>query len=284
VSNHTLLDVSELRAGYFGRAVIDHISFRVEEPGVYVVLGPNGAGKTTLLRALAGILRPLAGRVEVCGQPAESIEARTHVGYLTHLDGIPEGMTVGDALRFYAKIEGVSEGEVASVVSRLSLESLIHRRFSQLSQGQKKRVSVARVFLKHKEVYLLDEPTANLDPKVAGEIRSIMLELSSKSAVLYSSHNLFEAREIGQYVLALKQGSLTLFGRIDELKVERYLIGVRTLGDPAPSGWIRREGDYYLYELVGPEDVPELVAKLIAQGVRIREVRELANPLEELFR
>ena len=271
-----------LSSGYFGRRVIEGVTFSLSKPEVYVVLGPNGAGKTTLLRTLAGILKPLEGRVEINGHDTESAEARRQVDYITHLDGIPEGMKVPDALRFYARVQGALEGSVERVTDLLGLDEFKGMRFNQLSQGQKKRVSVARVFLKEKSVYLLDEPTSNLDPRVAGEIRELVLNLSKNRIVLYSSHNLFEAREIGTHVMAIKGGRLALFGRIDEIRTKTYVIGVRTVGEgPAPEA--RKEGDYYLYDLAGPEEVPRLIDELVAQGVRIRELKEMRNPLEELF-
>ena len=271
-----------LSSGYFGRRVIEGVTFSLSKPEVYVVLGPNGAGKTTLLRTLAGILKPLEGRVEINGHDTESAEARRQVDYITHLDGIPEGMKVPDALRFYARVQGAREGSVERVTDLLGLDEFRGMRFNQLSQGQKKRVSVARVFLKEKSVYLLDEPTSNLDPRVAGEIRELVLNLSKNRIVLYSSHNLFEAREIGTHVMAIKGGRLALFGRIDEIRTKTYVIGVRTVGEgPAPEA--RKEGDYYLYDLAGPEEVPRLFDELVAQGGRIRELKEMRNPLEELF-
>ena len=271
-----------LSSGYFGRRIIEGVTFSLSEPEVYVVLGPNGAGKTTLLRTLAGILKPLEGRVEINGHDTESAEARRQVDYITHLDGIPEGMKVPDALRFYAKVQGASEDSVERVSGLLSLNEFKGMRFNQLSQGQKKRVSVARVFLKEKSVYLLDEPTSNLDPRVAGEIRELVLNLSKNRIVLYSSHNLFEAREIGTHVIAVKGGKLALFGRIDEIRTKTYVVGVRTVGEgPAPKA--RKEGDYYLFDLGGPEEVPRLIDDLVSEGVKVRELKEMKNPLEELF-
>ena len=276
--------VENVASGYYGKKVLDGISFAISEPGVYIVLGPNGAGKTTLLRTLAGILRPYTGRVEINGVPSQEKEARRQIDYITHLDGIPEGMNVHDGLKFYADVEGGSEEDVTRVVELLDLKELAAMRFTQLSQGQKKRVSVARIFLQEKSVYLLDEPTSNLDPKVAKEIRELVLGLSKDKVVLYSSHNLFEAREIGTRVIAVKGGKLALFGRIDEIRTETYTVGVRTLApDPSlESG--RKEGDYYLFDLKGPEDVPGLIGDLSGKGVKIREVREMQNPLEELFK
>jgi ABC-2 type transport system ATP-binding protein len=275
--------VENLSSGYFGRKIIEGITFTLAEPAVYVVLGPNGAGKTTLLRTIAGILKPLQGRVEVNGLKSETEGAREQVDYLTHLDGIPEGMSVSDGLAFYASIQGGTKSDVERVSKLLDLEPFGKMRFNQLSQGQKKRVSVARVFLREKSVYLLDEPTSNLDPKVAGEIRGLVLDLSKDKIVLYSSHNLFEAREIGTNVIAMKGGKLALFGRIDEIRTETYTVGVRTLGD-GPALGARKEGDYFLFDLDGPEEVPGLIEELASKGVRIREVKEMRNPLEELFR
>ncbi|MDA4114931.1 MAG: heme ABC exporter ATP-binding protein CcmA [Thaumarchaeota archaeon] len=276
--------VQDVASGYYGKKVLDGISFTISEPGVYVVLGPNGAGKTTLLRTLAGILRPYTGRVEINGVPSQQREARRQIDYITHLDGIPEGMNVTNGLRFYADVEGASEADVERVIGLLDLKELATMRFNQLSQGQKKRVSVARVFLQEKSVYLLDEPTSNLDPKVAKEIRELVLQLSKNKVVLYSSHNLFEAREIGTRVIAVKGGKLALFGRIDEIRTQTYTVGIRTLAPEPKLDSIKKDGDFYVYELKGPEEVPALIESLVSQGVKIREVREMENPLEELFR
>ena len=279
-----LVLLDSVSSGYFGRKILDNISFRIDEPAIYVVLGPNGAGKTTLFRTLAGILKPYSGRAEIGGYPSESQEARAQLDYLTHIEGIPEGMNVTNALRFYANIAGATEADVTRVIDLLNLKDLSTKRFGQLSQGQKKRVSVARIFLKEKQVYLLDEPTSNMDPKMASEIRELVLGLSKNKVILYSSHNLFEAREIGSKVIVIKQGKLALFGNISEIKTEKYTIGIRTLGTgevPYANG---KEGDYYLFDLQGPEEVPDIIAKLSEKGIKIREVKEMQNPLEELFK
>ncbi len=270
-------------AGYLGVPVLHDISFTIDEPAIYVVLGPNGAGKTTLFRTLSGILRPYGGEVEIGGEPIDRQTARDRLHYLSHVDGIPDGLRVREALEFYAAVERASRDDVDRVLDLLEIRELGTRFISELSAGQRKRVSIARVFLREREIYLLDEPTSGLDPKVAREIRTLILKLSQAKVVLYSSHNLFEAREIGRFVLAIKAGRLALFDRIENLRGARFVVGVRTLEpSDALSGFLR-EGDYYLRELPGPEDVPILIRDLEARGVRIREVREMNNPLEDLF-
>jgi ABC-2 type transport system ATP-binding protein len=272
-----------LSSGYLGRPVLHDISFTIDRPAVYVVLGPNGAGKTTLFRTLAGILRPYAGEVRIGGDPVERRGARDRLHYLSHVDGMPDGLRVREALEFYARAEGADRSAVDRVLARLEIAEWGDRYLSELSSGQKKRVSIARVFLQDRGIYLLDEPTTSLDPKAAREIRSVILGLSREKVVLYSSHNLFEAREIGDYVLAIKDGRLALFDRLENLRSSHFVIGVRTL-EPAAAlaGW-RHEGDYYLTELSGPEAVPDLLGELEGKGVKIRELREMENPLEDLF-
>jgi ABC-2 type transport system ATP-binding protein len=282
-SSDAAIDCRDLVAGYYKQRVLEGVTFTVREPAIYVVLGPNGAGKTTLFRALAGILAPKAGSITIGGIPADHREARQRLHYLSHIDGIPDGLRVDEALRFWARVEGATEADVERVLRLLGLVELRRSYFSQLSQGQKKRVSVARIFLHPRTTYLLDEPTANLDPKMAAEIRGLVLGLSENRIVLYSSHNLFEAREIGRYVLALKRGKLAFFGRIGDLRPAKYVIGIR-VDHPTPAlGSLPREGDYFLQELAGPEEVPKLVSELVAKGVQVREVKEMANPLEDLF-
>jgi ABC-2 type transport system ATP-binding protein len=270
-------------SGYLGKAVLHDISFDIEQPGVYVVLGPNGAGKTTLFRTLAGILRPYTGDVRVGGDPIDHQAARDRLHYLSHLDGIPDGLKVREALEFYARVERATSADVDRVLDLLEIRELANGFFSGLSAGQKKRVSIGRTFLRERQFYLLDEPTTNLDPKAAREIRALILGLSRDRIVLYSSHNLFEAREIGQFVLAIKSGRLAVFDRLENLRSSRFMIGVRTIGPAeALAGW-PHEGDYYLRELAGPDEVPDLLRDLESKGVRIREVREMNNPLEDLF-
>ena len=209
-------------AGYLGSEVLKDISFEITSPSVYVVLGPNGAGKTTLFRTIAGILVPSRGEVVIGGAPGHHQTARDRMHYLSHLDGLPEGFTVREALAFYARAVLATEADIDRVLDKLQIRDLSARFLGQLSAGQKKRVSIARVFLRERDIYLLDEPTANLDPRMAREIRALILELSHDKVVLYSSHNLYEAREIGRYVIVIKEGRLAVFDRIENLRASKF--------------------------------------------------------------
>ena len=277
------IDCRSVTAGYLGSRVLHEVSFRIAEPSIYVVLGPNGAGKTTLFRTLAGILRPYEGEVYVGGEPIDRQSSRDRLHYLTHLDGLPDGLQVREALEFFARAEGARPQDVDRVLDQLEIRELSAKFPGQLSAGQRKRVSIARIFLRERSIYLLDEPTANLDPKVAREIRELILKLSREKVVLYSSHNLFEAREIGRHVLVIKSGKIARFDRIENVRASRFVLGIRVL-EPSPAlASFDHEGDYFLKELSGPEEVPAVLRDLMTQGVKIREAREMENPLEDLF-
>jgi ABC-2 type transport system ATP-binding protein len=276
------LELQNLSAGYGLEEVIHKINLKLTEPSIYVVLGPNGAGKTTLFRAICGILRPFSGQVRLDEFDLfNSKEARQKVAYLSHLNALPDEMTVYNALKYYSDIEG---GDVEHVINILNLEDLRNKKLSSLSQGQKKRVSVGKIFIRERELYLLDEPTSNVDPKISKEIRQILVALSKDKFVLYSSHNLYEAREIGTHLIVIKNGVLTYFDRIENVKTRQYRVGFKTLNDISkilPKS--KLENGYSVITVQNPEEVAEIVNKIVAEGAKIVELRELDNPLQEFF-
>jgi ABC-2 type transport system ATP-binding protein len=276
------LELTEVSSGYGRNEVIHRISFKITEPSIYVVLGPNGAGKTTLFRTISGILKPISGQIKFDDRDLfYSKETRRKITYLSHLNAIPEEMTVLDSLKYYADIEG---GDVERVLDLLNLRELKDNRYNTLSQGQKKRVSIGKIFLRDRDLYLLDEPTSNVDPKISKEIRDILIKLSKDKFVLYSSHNLYEAKEIGTYLILIKNGKLKFFDKLENVKMEHYRIGIKSLNDISrllPEA--KLENDYYVVTVDSPKMVAGIINDLVRGGAELAEVRELDNPLQELF-
>jgi len=276
------LELMNVSSGYGKTEVIHEINLKITEPSIYVVLGPNGAGKTTLFRTIGGILSPFSGQVTLDNSNLfESKEVRKKLTYLSHLNAIPEEMTVFNALKYYADIEG---GDVEHVLDLLNLRNLKDAKFNVLSQGQKKRVSIGKIFLRERDVYLLDEPTSNVDPKISKEIRDILIKLSKDKFVFYSSHNLYEAKEIGTYLILIKNGKLRFFDKIDNVKPKQYRVGIRSLNDI--SGMLpesKVENNYHVVTINNPKEVGQIIEDLVQKGAELTEVRELDNPLQELF-
>lgn len=279
------LSIKEMSSGYYGKPVLHDVDLEVDEPGIYVVLGKNGAGKTTFFRTVGGILRPLAGSINIDGKdPYNDYETRMRCVYLSHLSGVPTTMKVSGIMDLFTQLMDATGDDCRNVVEKLELQELMEKRFMQLSQGQKKRVSIAKCLLKERDVYLFDEPTSNLDPILAAEVRKTILEIARNKTVFYSSHNLYEAREIGKNVLIIDSGRIVYSGDIDEIPMGKYVIGIPSPDVLKVYPEARKEGRYYLIELDSPDDVNEVIGKLSSAGVRIREVREMSNPLEDLLK
>ena len=278
---HTL-ELKGVDSGYNGKPVLHGISFTARESSVYVVLGPNGAGKTTLFRTIAGILEPLSGEILLDGKEiGSSKELRSSINYLSHYNALPEEMTVYNALKFYSDMEG---GDPEKAIDLLDLKELRNRRVSDLSQGQKKRVSIAKVFLVERDLYLLDEPTANLDPGLSKEIRDIILRLSKNKLVLYSSHNLYEASDIGTNLILIKDGKLAMFDKITNVRSKNYRVGIKASRDISKIVDAKKgEGGYYVLTVSTPKEAGLALEKIVNSGILVTEMRELDNPLQELF-
>ena len=275
------IQAENFSTGYDRVEVLHHIIFLIEKPGIYVVLGKNGAGKTTLFRALTGMLRPFTGSITFDDIPQP--ESRVGIAYLSHKNSIPAGLTVRDAMKFFGRVEGVTDDDVTNIINKFNLTELLDKRVQSLSQGQRKRVSLAKSLIGNKSVMILDEPTANLDPKVSEEIRNLIRVQSRDSIVLYSSHNLYEAMDLGTEVIALNSGNLVYSGKIEGLKTDSYTIGIRGKGIENLATNYTVDGKYLVFKLNSPTEAAELISKLTAAGAMIYEVREMGNPLERFF-
>jgi heme exporter protein A len=144
------------------RLVFRDLSLTVPEGGAMVLAGANGSGKSTLLRLLAGLVRPVAGRVLWSGRDAlaDLAEHAARVAYVGHLDAVKPGLTAAENLMFAA---AVSRRPVAAALDAVGLGALADLPARMLSAGQKRRLALSRLLLSRAPAWLLDEPTLGLD-------------------------------------------------------------------------------------------------------------------------
>jgi heme exporter protein A len=148
------------------RQLFSGLSFCVRAGQALAVEGANGAGKTSLLRLIAGFLAPAAGRILVKTGDSESDDAEERgrqVGWLGHLDGLKPQMTVGEQLSFYARLYAVRDADLPSVLAQVGLARQAELPCRYLSAGQRRRLSLARLVVSRRPLWLLDEPFAALD-------------------------------------------------------------------------------------------------------------------------
>ena len=171
------LRAEDIRAGYGAGDIIHGVSVVVAPGTVASVVGPNGSGKSTLLKALTGVIRLSSGRVlvgdrDVTGLPPEEI-ARAGVGYVPQIDDVFAPLTVRENLEMGGYLLAAREvpGRIERVVSTFPrLGQMLTRRAGRLSGGERKMLAMGRVLMLEPAVFLLDEPTANLAPKVATDL------------------------------------------------------------------------------------------------------------------
>jgi ABC-type branched-subunit amino acid transport system ATPase component len=221
-----VLTAEAVTAGYSNVPVVRDISVQVGAGEVVAIIGPNGAGKSTLLKALVGILRVTSGRVEVAGEevtnhPPEDL-ARRGVGYVPQVQDIFEPLSVLENLEMGGYLLRAADlparvKEVCAVFP--ALEVMLKRQADKLSGGERKMLAIARVLMLDPRVLILDEPTANLSPKLAdGLLTEHVRRLADLGkAVLLVEQRARAALEIANWTLVLVSGVTRLEGRPGEL-------------------------------------------------------------------
>ena len=201
------IELDGLERRYRERVALAGDSARVEAGQTLAVLGGNGAGKTTLLRVLAGLLRPHGGAVRVLDAdlPEERWKLPGRVGYLGHDPLLYRDLTGRENLRYHARLHGVAEARVGTVLGQVGMERRADDPIRELSRGMVQRVAAARAVLHEPPLLLLDEPRANLDPAAAELLEPLIGRPSGRTRVLVS-HDVEGALAEADVVLRLKRG------------------------------------------------------------------------------
>ena len=188
------------------RPVFGPLGFEVHAGEALLVQGGNGAGKTTLLRVLAGLLRADEGTVEVDGRPADpSLRARA-IAFLGHLPALKADLTALENLDFLCGLHGRRRGQLTgNALGLVGLGGYEDTPARQLSAGQKKRLSLARLWLSPAPLWLLDEPYANLDLEGLDLVnRMVQAHLREGGATLLTTHGAYAAPPVRTRMLELE--------------------------------------------------------------------------------
>ncbi len=181
-----MLQAEGLAAFRGERLVFRDLDFAVPSGGALVLTGANGSGKSTLLRLLAGLVRPIAGRLLWCGEDAlaDLPSHAARVTYLGHLDAVKPGLTVGENLRFAARMGG---GSVDDALAALGLGDLADVPARFLSAGQKRRLAIARLGLSVAPLWLLDEPTVGLDAASLDRVGAVLRAHRARGGIIVAA-------------------------------------------------------------------------------------------------
>lgn len=246
MSSRAMVQTTELTKRYGDFVALDRVSLEISRGEVFGLLGPNGAGKTTLLRTLLGYLTPSSGSATIDGLDCqrESLAVRERVAYLPGDARLFPWMRADDTLRFFADVRG-ARGAYASadlltrfrkLCARLELD--LKRRVGFMSTGMRQKLALAVTLGAGTTLVVLDEPTANLDPTVRGEIEAMVAETRDEGrTVCFSSHVLSEVEAVCDRVAIMRAGKLVHEQRVGELKQHHRITAQlsQSLSGPPPE-------------------------------------------------
>jgi ABC-2 type transport system ATP-binding protein len=207
--------IAELKsvAKRFGKTeVLSGFDFALEAGSVVALLGPNGAGKSTVAGLVTGRLVPDAGEVSLFGRDPRDREARARMGVMLQSVGLPEALTVAEAIRLQA---GYFKRRLSlqSILDQAGLTDLAARRCDKLSGGQQRRVQFALAIAGGPEFLVLDEPTTGFDPDARRAMwRTVRAKAEDGVGVLLATHHLDEAEALADRIVVIAGGRILADG------------------------------------------------------------------------
>lgn len=242
IGGDSMYHITSLNVGYGGKVIVRNLNLHLRPGRIYTLIGSNGAGKSTILRTLAGLQKPLSGKLELCGRSPEQYTARELSKILSVV--LTERLQLGLQKVFEVVLLGRLPfagyfGTLSEEDKRIASESLecvgaAHlsaRDFDSLSDGEKQKVMIARALAQQPRVMILDEPTSHLDIKHRIEIMKILKRLaqSRNVTVLMSLHDVDLAMKISDEVIILKGGEAVYSGITEKVSLHVNLSDIYDL-------------------------------------------------------
>ena len=201
---------------YFGeKEVLKGINLDIKAGEIFGLLGPSGAGKTTLINLLTGQIKHTEGEIEVSGKNIVDFKGTDYqkIGIMMDSFGLYDRLNCYDNLKFFCKINGVSEKKIGEVMELVSLKGAEKTLAMNLSKGMRSRLLLARVLLGSPEILFLDEPTSGLDPATTESIHQLIREEREKGTTIFlTTHNMVEAETLCDNIALLNEGKLVEYG------------------------------------------------------------------------
>jgi len=223
---------------------VDALDLEVRHAEIVGLLGPNGAGKTTTLHAVLGLLEPTAGLVRVFGRSPihQRLEVMRRINFASAEVDLPSNLLVRECVQIFGTLYGVPirGSRMEELVERFELSPLWHRRVGTLSAGEHMRVKLGKALLNAPDLLILDEPTLNLDPYRAQQVRDTLIAIQRQRgmSILHTSHNMREVETFCNRIMFLHRGRKIAEGspaqvlqRARSRSLDELFIRVATSGD-----------------------------------------------------
>lgn len=294
MSDTAALSVEHLTKSFGPLRALDDVSLTVDQGAFFALLGPNGAGKSTLINALAGLVVPDAGRIEILGRGISEDPrwCRMALGIVPQEITFDPFFTVRETLRHQSGYYGLSKNKawIETLLERLELTDKADTRVSRLSGGMKRRVLVAQALVHRPPIIVLDEPTAGVDIDLRMRLWAFMRELNAEGhTIILTTHYLEEAQNLCSRTALLNHGKIVAFDDTKALLTRfsgnRLFFRVIKGSLQALEGFRFEEHDEGVVSVAlrSPGSLQATLAALSEAGVSVDIVRVGEANLEEVF-
>jgi len=227
-------ELKNITKTYGDKTVLDNVNLQINEGEILALLGPNGSGKTTILKILALIENPTSGELKLSGETvtAKNTEKIRMLTSLVFQKTTVFTTSVYNNVAYGLKIRKIPkelcDHEVKKALELVKLEGFENRPARKLSGGEQQRVAIARALVLKTKLLLLDEPTANLDPKNAAILEEVIAAVNRelKTTIVMATHNMFQAKMLPQRIALISDGRITEIGEPVEVfsKLSKNLV------------------------------------------------------------
>lgn len=285
-----IVELKNLSKTIKGKKIIDDLNLQLYPGQITGFLGPNGAGKTTTIRMMVGLMKPTTGEVIIDGQSLTSHfeEAISKVGVIVENPEMYKYMSGYKNLKHFANMhKGITDERINEVIRQVGMEKRIHEKVSTYSLGMRQRLGLAQALLHNPKFLILDEPTNGLDPAGIREFRNHLRKLAQEQgvSVFVSSHLLSEIELMCDRIAVIQNGVLIDIREIDakeqshyyleaDEKITSLLASNKIPFEAFEKGWLIQ---------AQREQIPVLVANIIAAGISVYAVQPHHKTLEDQF-
>jgi Cu-processing system ATP-binding protein len=214
-----MIVINSLHKSFGRNQVLKEINLNIRDGVITSVLGPNGSGKTTLIKSILGMVIPQKGSIEVNGLKILSEwQYRMQIGYLPQIARFPENLKVKELIRMIKDIRRM-EGNEHPLIEMFDLKQVMDKPLRYLSGGTRQKVNILLAFMFDSLYYILDEPTAGLDPISLIRFKELLVaEKKKDKTILLTTHIVGLVEELADDIVFLLEGNIFFSGSVEELK------------------------------------------------------------------
>ncbi len=217
-----MIEIINLKKSFDDFKVLKEINLSIREGEITAIVGPNGSGKTTLIKSILDLIKIDFGKISIGKYVLNGkCEYRKQIGYMPQITRFPENLTVSQLIEMIKDIRNQTGNLDEELFEKFLMEKELPKQIKNLSGGTKQKLNAIISFMFNPQLYILDEPTASLDPIASSELKDkIIKENKNGKTFLITSHNMHEIEELASNIIFMIDGEIAYCGSLSNLKFE----------------------------------------------------------------